>query len=120
MITKIGTVAVYVEDQQKALSFWIAKIGFELRNSIDMGNGMSWTEVAPKGACSCLVLYPRALMTNFAELKPSIVFTCDDIDGFCADLENKGVVFSRELALMAWGKFASFMDEDGNEFGLRG
>ncbi len=30
MITKIGTVAVYVEDQQKAKEFWVNKAGFEV------------------------------------------------------------------------------------------
>lgn len=30
MITKIATVAVYVDDQQKAKTFWTEKAGFEL------------------------------------------------------------------------------------------
>jgi len=120
MIKQIATVGVYVEDQQKALQFWRDKIGFELRNNIDMGNRMTWMEVAPTGAESCLVLYPKELMTNFAELKPSIVFVCQDIEKFCAELKGKGVAFSQELSTMRWGKFASFKDDDGNEFGLKG
>lgn len=120
MITKIGTVGIYVDDQQKALKFWTEKVGFELRINIDMGNGMTWMEVAPKGAESCLVIYPKTLMTNFAELKPSIVFICDNIEEVCSTLKQNGVTFSKELSSMGWGKFASFKDEDGNEFGLKG
>jgi catechol 2,3-dioxygenase-like lactoylglutathione lyase family enzyme len=120
MIKNIATVGVYVDDQKKALQFWTEKLGFELRKNIDMGNGMSWMEVSPKGADSCLVLYPRKLMTNFAELKPSIVFLCEDIERFCAGLKERGVVFVKDLAELDWGKFASFQDEDGNEFGLKG
>ena len=120
MIKKIGTVGIYVEDQKKALSFWTDKVGFELRNNIDMGNGMAWLEVAPKGAESCLVIYPKQLMTNFEELKPSIVFICENIEQVCENLKEKGVHFSKELSEMGWGKFASFTDEDGNEFGLKG
>lgn len=120
MIKNIATVGVYVDDQKKALQFWTDKIGFELRKNIDMGNGMTWMEVGPRGADSCLVLYPKKLMTNFAELKPSIVFVCENIERFCADLKANGVAFSKDLAELAWGKFASFQDEDGNEFGLRG
>ena len=120
MIKKIATVGIYVDDQKKALQFWTEKIGFELRNNIDMGNGMTWMEVAPKGAESCLVVYPKKLMTNFAELKPSIVFNCENIDQVCVDLKTNGVMFSKELSAMGWGKFASFKDEDGNEFGLKG
>ena len=59
-------------------------------------------------------------MTNFAELKPSIVFICENIEKFCAHLKGYGMVFNKDLAELAWGKFASFQDEDGNEFGLRG
>ena len=68
MIKNIATVGVYVDDQKKALQFWTDKIGFELRKSIDMGNGMTWMEVGPTGADSCLVLYPKKRMTNLAEL----------------------------------------------------
>src|SRR5271163_3567999 len=76
MITRIATVGVYVDDQKKAEDFWIDKVGFEVWDRKDMGNGSSWLEVAPKGAPTALVLYPKKLMTNYAELKPSIVFYC--------------------------------------------
>lgn len=62
MIKKIATQAVYVTDQLLALKFWTEKLGFEKRTEIDMGNGSSWLEVAPPGAETCLVLYPRKLM----------------------------------------------------------
>jgi predicted enzyme related to lactoylglutathione lyase len=120
MIKKIATVGIYVEDQNKALQFWTEKVGFELRENIDMGNGMTWMEVAPIGAESCLVIYPKKLMTNFAELKPSIVFHCEHIEQVCDNLKKNEVIFSKELSTMGWGKFASFKDEDGNTFGLKG
>lgn len=120
MIKRIATAAVYVDDQKKALAFWTQKVGFELRDNIEMGNSMTWMEVAPEGAESCLVLYPKRLMINFPELKPSIVFACEDIEELCAKLKTQGVIFTKELSKLAWGKFASFEDEDGNEFGLKG
>jgi lactoylglutathione lyase len=120
MIKKIATVAVYVADQTKALAFWTEKVGFELRERIEMGNGMAWMEVAPPGAESGLVLYPQKLMRNFRELKPSIVFVCEEIENVCANLKANGVRFPKELADRAWGKFASFADDEGNEFGLKG
>jgi lactoylglutathione lyase len=86
---------------------------------VPMGNGLFWLEVAPPGAQSGLVLYPKQLMTNWKELRPSVVFICDDIDATCAALKEKSVVFAKELAQMPWGKFASFLDVDDNEFGIR-
>ena len=119
MIRKIGTVGIYVDDQDRALKFWTEKVGFEMKNKKDMGNGFSWLEVAPKNAESALVIYPKQLMTDYAELKPSIVFICDGIEDFCRKLKGNGVVFIKELSDLPWGKFASFSDEDGNKFGLR-
>jgi predicted enzyme related to lactoylglutathione lyase len=119
MINEIATVGVYVQDQPAAEKFWTEKIGFEVKNKKEMGNGLYWLEVAPPGAQSALVLFPKQLMPNFAELKPSIVLHTTDIDATCATLKQRGVAFKDELANLGWGKFASFLDPDGNEFGLR-
>lgn len=37
MIKQIGTVAVYVEDQQKAKQFWSEKVGFDIMADHPMG-----------------------------------------------------------------------------------
>ncbi len=37
MIKQIGTVAVYVEDQQKAKQFWAEKVGFDIAADHPMG-----------------------------------------------------------------------------------
>ncbi|MBV7336654.1 VOC family protein [Chloroflexi bacterium TSY] len=93
MIKNIATVGVYVEDQDKALEFWTEKFGFQVNRDQDMGNGSRWLEVCPQGAESCLVIYPKSLMKNWAELKPSIVFECENIEALCDELHEKGVMF---------------------------
>ncbi len=120
MIKQIATVAVYVEDQRKALEFWTEQAGFELRLDQPMGPSASWIEVAPKGAESCLVIYPKSMMTNWAEMKPSVVFVCEDIEGTYETMKKNGVQFKGELQKMQWGTFATFLDLDGNEFLLKG
>ena len=119
MITHIGTVAVYVTDQDAALKFWTDQVGFELRTERAMTESARWLEVAPPGAGSALVLYPTALMNDWQARKPSVVFVVDDIEGTCDRLARNGVTFSQALVDMAWGKFAAFLDTEGNEFGLR-
>ena len=56
-----------------------------------MGPHGAWIEVGPAGAQSCLVLYPRSMMADSAERKPSIVFTCDDIEQIYQELAARGV-----------------------------
>lgn len=82
--------------------------------------GASWLKVAPKGAESALVLYPKSMMKNWAELKPSIVFVCDDVEKTYETMQAKGVTFEGELQKMQWGPFATFLDEDGNSFLIKG
>jgi predicted enzyme related to lactoylglutathione lyase len=120
MIEKIATAAVYVEDQTSAKDFWTKKVGFELRREQPMGPKGSWLEVAPPGAESCLVLYPRALMEDWNERKPSIVFVCGDIRGTYERMKANGVTFREEPKQMPWGTFVHFSDPDGNEFLLKG
>ncbi len=118
MIGPIKTVGIYVEDQQKAIEFYTQKLEFEIRRSQPMGSHAEWVEVSPPGAQTCLVLYPKAMMSNWAELKPSVVFHCADVEAACRRLESLGVRITMPPTPMAWGMFAKFVDLDGNEFGL--
>lgn len=59
MITNIATVAVYVEDQQKAKQFWTEKVGFKVTSEHQMAPNAFWLEVAPDNEKSRLVIYPK-------------------------------------------------------------
>jgi lactoylglutathione lyase len=119
MIKQIATVAIYVEDQQKAKTFWTEKVGFEVVADHPMGPNAFWLEVAPRGAETRLVLYPKAMMQDADSKKASIVFQCEDIMGTYEKLKANGVEFLSEPKEMQWGKFVQFKDEDGNEFLLK-
>jgi lactoylglutathione lyase len=120
MIKKIATAAVYADDPQKAVEFWTKQVGFEVHAQKPMGPQASWVEVGPQGAESCLVIYPKSMMEDWAERKPSIVFECEDIKGTYEELRDRGVNFTQPPKEMPWGPFAIFVDLDGNWFGLRG
>jgi predicted enzyme related to lactoylglutathione lyase len=75
-------------------------------------------EVSPPGAETALVLYPRSMMPNWAELKPSIVFYAEDVKGLCAKLEAAGVTITMQPTPLPWGMFAKPADADSNEFGI--
>ena len=119
MITHIGTVAVYVTEQEAALRFWIDQVGFELKADREMTDTIHWYEVGPADGDSSLVLYPKELMDDWNQRKPSVVFVTDDVERTCKHLHANGVTISQTVVEMAWGKFAAFLDTEGNEFGLR-
>ena len=116
MITNIKTAAVYVSDQQAALRFYTQVLGFEVRQDHPMGPSGNWIEVAPPGAQTRIVIYPRAVMKGWEEMKPSIVFGCPDTEAAYQHLTGKGVTFTQKPTEMAWGTFATFQDQDGNQF----
>lgn len=120
MSLKIATVAIYVEDQKQALKFWTEKIGLTILRSHAVGLDLEWVELSDESPCTCLVLYPRSMMQDWAERKPSIVFECADVQAKYEELSARGVVFTQEPKKLPWGVFAIFMDTEGNWFGLRG
>jgi len=120
MIKQIATVAIYVEDQDAALQFWTEKIGFKVYRDQPMGPQGRWIEVGPENVQTRLVLYPKSMMPNWEELKPSIVFECEDIQGTYERLSANGVKFLDEPKKMQWGSFVQFEDPDGNRFVLKG
>jgi len=116
---KIATVCVYVEDQEKAGNFWTEQVGFSVHRSRPMGPEVKWLEVGPKGAESCLVLYPKSMEKNWAERKAAIVFECEDNQKIYEEMSSRGVEFTQEPKEMPWGTFALFLDTEGNWYGLR-
>ena len=47
---KVATVVVPVSDQDRAIEFYVEKLGLEKRTDVPFGNGYRWVEVAPGDA----------------------------------------------------------------------
>ena len=118
MLGPIKTVGIYVSDQAKSVDFYVNVLGFEVRRRMQMGADAEWVEVAPSNAETCLVIYPRDLMPDWAERKPSMVFYCADVPGTIARLEAHGVKIAMAPADLPWGTFAAIEDPDANWLGL--
>jgi catechol 2,3-dioxygenase-like lactoylglutathione lyase family enzyme len=57
-ITKVGRVLVPVANQDEAIDFYTAKLGFSLVADVPFGDGERWVEVAPPGGGTALALVP--------------------------------------------------------------
>jgi catechol 2,3-dioxygenase-like lactoylglutathione lyase family enzyme len=117
-ITKVGTVMVPVSDQDRAIEFFVEKLGFELRGDTAYGEGDRWVEVAPPGSATPIALVlpregePVGIMTR-------IGFDTDDVDADHATLRSRGVDVDdvlREGDPVPPMFF--FRDPDGNHFML--
>lgn len=120
MITKVGTVSVFVEDQQRAKSFYTETLGFELRTDAPLypGSETRWIEVAPSGAETVVVLYEvddswehyRGVIGRAQALTLAV----DDLARTHEALVARGASFDGEPHDEPWGRWATLIDSEGN------
>lgn len=118
MFTKIGTITVGVSDQDKALEFFVSKLGFEKVNDQPMSETERWLEIALPGTETHIVLGLRGQSGPNTTGMTGFVLHADNIEETCATLKDRGVTLTQELSTEPWGKWAQFADLDDNEFGI--
>ena len=57
-MTQVGTVFAPVADQNRALEFYVGRLGFEKVGDFEYGGGLRWVEVAPPGSAIAIALVP--------------------------------------------------------------
>jgi catechol 2,3-dioxygenase-like lactoylglutathione lyase family enzyme len=116
-ITHVGTVIVPVTDQDRALEFYIDKLGFETRIDTPFGDGERWVEVAPPGAATTIAIVPPR-EGEPAGIETRVGLTSEDIDADHADLRARGVDVEGEVMRMGdpVPPMFFFRDPDGNRF----
>jgi catechol 2,3-dioxygenase-like lactoylglutathione lyase family enzyme len=106
MITGISSVSVVVSDQDRSLSFYTQKLGFELQMDAPMGQSR-WIQLAPKGAQTSLVLgiptedMPQEIYQRTKSMLggfTNFIFGVDDMQATCNELRARGVEFQDEPA----------------------
>jgi len=109
MIDRIGTVCVFVDNQDRAKEFYTNKLGLELRTDQPLHPGATnrWVAVAPKGAATEIILYK--MDENWEHYRPAmgksqaITLNVTDMDAVYKDLKAKGVEFVSEPDPQPWG-----------------
>ena len=111
-ITQLGTIGIPVLDQDRALGFYVDKLGFEKRMDVPYGQSERWLEVAPAGAATTIALM-RARDGAPAGIDTQVRLTTDDARANHADLLAQGVDVDADVIPYPVPMF-SFRDPDGN------
>ena len=113
-ITGLRTVAVPVADSDRALEFYVGKLGFAKLLDVPLGDGGRWVEVAPVGSATTIALVPAREQAP-AGVETGIRLTTPDADGDHAVLLANGVDADPEV--LRWPgvpPMFSFRDQDAN------
>ncbi|WP_089740405.1 VOC family protein [Gracilibacillus ureilyticus] len=122
MIHKLGQVMVYVNDQDKAVTFWCDMLEFTIVADQKTDNGMRWVEIAPsKESETSIVLHNKA---KVAEMEPeinlgtpSLMFYSDKIELLYEKLAENNFPVG-EITKLPSGRVFNFADYEGNYFAV--
>jgi len=119
-----------VSDQQKALEFYIEKLGFTKK--LDTAEaGFRWIVVGPKYSKTVISLVDPFSMKEWAEKTPEepekrigqptgIWFFAKNLDQTYQELKSKGVEITEPKKQVWGGILSTVYDQDKNSFGLVG
>ena len=122
MIKAIDMVTLVVDDQDEAIKFYVEKLGFELHQIEDYGDGGMWIEIAPKGSQTKItVKTPESFDSEEATHRqaligasPQITYRVEDCNKVYHSLRDEGVPFDDEPSQKPWGISVTARDPSGN------
>ena len=113
-ISQVGSVGVPTSNQDRALEFYVGRLGFEKRLDAPFGEGLRWIEVAPPGAATSVALLPTPEGTPIG-VDTGIRLFSGDAEADHTDLLKRGVDADPEiLRFEGVPPMFSFRDSDGN------
>ncbi len=111
-ITQVGTIGIPVADQDRALVFYLEKLGFEKRMDVPYGKGERWVEVAPPGAATTIALV-RSREGDPTGIDTQVRLATTNAEADHAALRASGVDADAEIMRYPIPMFV-FRDADGN------
>lgn len=124
MISKVGQIMLYVNNQDDAVNFWTEKVGFHVVSEENNGQGMRWIEIAPtKDAETSIILQNKELVAKMSPglnlETPSLMFFTADFDQLYNDLSNKNVTVGEIVNMPSdKGRVFNFADNEENYFAV--
>ena len=113
-ITDVRTVGIPVTDQDRALEFYLEKLGFEKRLDAPLEEfDGRWIEVAPPGATTTIALVPTREDVPTG-VETGVRLTTPDAGAAHADLETRGVDVGELLRWPGVPPMFAIRDQDGN------
>lgn len=117
-LRRISVISIPVSDPERAKSFYLDVLGFDLIADEEFGQGHRWIQLAPEGSRNTSI----TLVTWFDDYPPGSVrgnlIEVRDLDDARVELTHRGLEFDGDANSTPWGRFLAFADPDGNRWSL--
>ncbi|MGS0536846.1 VOC family protein [Pseudoalteromonas sp. SaAl2] len=121
----IGSVALVVENYDDAIAFYTQKLGFDLIEDTNLGNGKRWVLIAPPNSNGTNLLLAQAStpqqLDSVGNQSGGRVFLFLHTNNFWRDykvMQQQGVKFNEQPREEAYGTVVVFEDLYGNKWDL--
>jgi catechol 2,3-dioxygenase-like lactoylglutathione lyase family enzyme len=116
MEMKIELILVPVADVDRTRDFW-SSIGWHVDHDTTVSDEIRFVQITPPGS-ACSIAFGKGISTMTPGSLDAVQLVIDDADEALALLTNRGVP-AQGVQELAWGRFVSFHDPDGNHFTLQ-
>lgn len=117
MDMKIELIPVPVTDVDRAIEFYVKKVGFNLDHDHTVHEGLRFVQLTPPGSACSIVLGLGVTPMQPGSINAYQVVV-QDVRKLREELNSRGVETS-EVDEQPWGLFVRFSDPDGNTWSLQ-
>jgi len=117
MEARLELVAVPVSDVDKAKTFYMDKVGFNLDHDHQVNHELRFVQLTPPGS-ACSIAIGEGLNDAQPGSARGLQLVVDDIEKAHKELVDGGVEAS-EIHTFPWGLFVYFTDPDGNGWAVQ-
>lgn len=114
---QIELIFVPVTDVDRAIDFYVEKVGFTLDMEARVDENTRFVQVTPPTS-ACSIAFGEGITDMTPGTQNSIQVVVPDAQAARQDLLDRGVD-APEVTTLAWGSFTSFTDPDGNTWTLQ-
>ncbi|TMB45593.1 MAG: glyoxalase [Chloroflexi bacterium] len=117
MDMKLELVAVPVADIDRAKSFYVDQVGFNLDHDHQVNDGLRFVQLTPPGS-RCSIVMGIGITEMAPGSQKGLQVVVDDVEAVRRELSGRGVKTS-EVQVHPWGSFIFFSDPDGNSWAVQ-
>jgi catechol 2,3-dioxygenase-like lactoylglutathione lyase family enzyme len=114
---RIELIFVPVTDVDRAIEFYVDKVGFTLDMQARVSESLRFVQVTP-ATSACSIAFGEGITEMTPGTQNSIQAVVPDAEAARQELLSRGVD-ATEVQVLEWGSFTSFSDPDGNTWTLQ-